>query len=92
MRYFFENLVGLQPQNLIPEVIWLSLGVYLLTIFACYASIARSLVFSTASKLLWSTIILIPFIGPASYATFSLLTAESGWKEFFHPHGEQAKQ
>lgn len=82
MRYFFDNLVGLQPQNLIPEVIWAAGLVYLLTVVGCYLSIIRSNSFPLPSKCLWGAFVTVPFLGPILYASYCIWTHDSGWKEF----------
>lgn len=82
MRYFFENLVGLQPQNLIPEVIWAALAAYLLTLGACYSSLFKGHDKSMIRRAAWTVILLIPFIGPIAFAAACIGGAETGWKEF----------
>lgn len=82
MRYFFENLVDLQPQNLIPEVIWVAVAVYLLTLIGCYASLFKTNTRSSITKLAWAIVLLIPFLGPILYASACIRTSDSGWTEF----------
>ena len=81
MRYFFENLFTLHPQNLIPEAVWLGVGLYCLVLLACFHSIFTFMNLRKIAKLVWSLIVLLPFIGPVFYASYRLFNSESTLKE-----------
>ncbi|MCX6838518.1 MAG: hypothetical protein NTX35_12010 [Verrucomicrobia bacterium] len=81
MRYFFENLFTLHPQNLIPEAVWLGVGLYCLVLLACFQSILTFMNLRKIAKLVWSLIVLLPFIGPVFYASYRLFNSESTLKE-----------
>ncbi len=81
MRYFFENLFTLHPQNLIPEAVWLGVGLYCLVLLACFHSILTFMNLRKLAKLVWSLIVLLPFIGPVFYASYRLFNSESTLKE-----------
>jgi uncharacterized membrane protein len=81
MRYFFENLFTLHPQNLIPEAVWLGASLYCLVLLACFHSILTFMNLRKIAKLVWSLIVLFPFIGPVFYASYRLFNSESTLKE-----------
>lgn len=87
VRYFFENLFTLQPQNLIPEAVWMSGALYFLVLLACMHSILHFLNLGIGGKFLWVTIVLIPFLGPLVYASYRLTTSESTLKEIWQSKG-----
>jgi hypothetical protein len=87
MRYFFENLFTLHPQNLIPEAVWLGASLYCLVLLACFHSILHFLSLRLPGKVLCSVIILIPFLGPLIYAVYRLKTSESTLKEIWQSRG-----
>jgi hypothetical protein len=83
MRYFFENLFTLHPQNLIPEAVWLGASLYCLVLLACLHSILTFMNLRKIAKLVWSLIVLLPFIGPVVYACYRLKTSDSTFKELW---------
>ncbi len=91
VRYFFENLFSLQPQNLIPEAIWMGGVLYFLVLFACLHSILRFLNLRLPGKILWSAVVLIPFLGPLVYASYRLNTSESTLKEIWQSKGKNVE-
>jgi hypothetical protein len=86
MRYFFENLFTLNPQNLIPEAVWLGGGLYCLVLLACFHSILTFMNLRKIAKLVWSLIVLLPFVGPVVYACYRLKTSDSTYKELWQSH------
>ena len=87
MRYFFENLLRLHPQNLIPEAIWIGMGLYFLVLLACFHSLLHFLSLRLPGKVFCSVVILIPFLGPLIYAGYRLKTSESTLKEIWKSRG-----
>lgn len=83
VRYFIENLFTLQPQNLIPEALWMAVVLYLLVLLACFHSIYHFYSLRLAGKLMWSVVVLIPFLGPPIYASYRLNTSDSTLKEIW---------
>lgn len=81
MRYFIENLFTLHPQNLIPEAVWMGMGLYFLVLLACFHSIRHFSSLRLPGKALWGVVILIPFLGPLIYAAYRLKTSDSTLKE-----------
>ena len=83
MRYFLENLFTLQPQNLIPEVIWLGMVVYVLLLLACFHSLLTFGTLSSLGKVLWGLIVLLPCVGPIVYASYRMIISDSTVKELW---------
>jgi hypothetical protein len=86
MRYFFENLFTLQPRNLIPEVVWMGGALYFLVIVACFHSILVNKNLRARGKVFFVIIVLLPFIGPVTYACYNLKISDSTLKELWHSH------
>lgn len=86
MRYFFENLFTLQPQNLIPEAVWLGVVLYFLVLLACLQSILFFTQLRTMGKLAWGAFVLLPFVGPLLYAGYRLKISDSTIKELWQSH------
>lgn len=80
MRHFLDNLLRLQPQNLIPEAIWAGWILYALLVLACLQDIWLSKG-SRLGRAVWTLVISMPFLGIFLYALFSLITADSSFKE-----------
>ncbi len=91
MRYFLENLFTLQPQNLIPEAVWLGAGLYFLVLLACFHSILTFTNQRKKGKLVWGMIVLLPFVGPVVYAGFRLRTSDSTLKELWKSQNPKAQ-
>lgn len=87
MRYFLDNLLGLRPQNLIPEAIWAGLFLYILVIIACVLDVWYSKT-SWIKSILWTLVVSVPFLGALVYAVFCLVTADSSFKEILRSHKE----
>ena len=90
MRYFFENLFTLHPQNLIPEAVWLGTILYFLVLLACFQSILFFTHLRTLGKLAWGVLVLLPFLGPVLYAGYRLKIADSTLKELWQSHNPKA--
>ncbi len=86
MRYFIENLFSLQPQNLIPDAVWMGIGLYILVLLACFHSILYFSSLRLLGKVLWGVVAMIPFLGPIAYASYRLKTSESSLKEIWASH------
>lgn len=80
MRYFLDNVLTLQPQNLTLDAIWAGWFLYALVILACLQDILLSK-FSWIKRVFWILAIFIPFLGSLLYAAFCLITADSSFKE-----------
>ena len=90
MRQLLQNLFTLQPQNLIPEAIWLGVVVYALLLLACLHSVLFFHGLRRRSKLTWILITLLPFIGPVIYSAFRLITADSTLRELLASQSSRA--
>ena len=86
MRFFFENLLTLHPQNLIPEAVWMGVSLHILVLLACFHSILYFSSLGLIGKVLWGVVAMIPFLGPIAYASYRLKTSESSLKEIWAAH------
>mgnify|MGYP001229715604 CR=1 FL=1 len=80
MRYFLDNILRLQPQNLIPEAIWLGWILYALVMLACFQDL-WFLKTSWVKRTAWTLVVCFPFLGALVYAVFCVVTADSSFKE-----------
>ena len=80
MRHFLDNLLRLQPQNLTLEALWLGWILYAVLALACLQDIWFSKK-SWMKRTIWTLVISMPFMGIFFYAFFSLVTADSSFKE-----------
>lgn len=89
MRYFLDNLLSFQPQNLISEAIWFGWILYVLLTLACLQDIWVSKS-SWTKRAIWTVMILTPFLGVFVYGVFCLITADSSFKELLRSRKEAA--
>lgn len=70
------RLFTLQAQNVIPEVIWAMLGIYVMAILVCFTSIWKTHA-SWAGRFFWILIVTgVPFLGCIVYCLSCLITAD----------------
>ncbi len=78
----FFNWIKLDAQNLIVEVWWVSLILWILLLLAGISDIATNTL-TKSSKAAWmATIVLVPMIGLFTYCIFCLTRADYHWLEF----------
>lgn len=70
------RLFTLQAQNVIPEVIWAMLGIYVMAILVCFTSIWKKHA-SWAGRVFWILFVTgVPILGCTLYCLSCLITAD----------------